>query len=34
LNGCVIALCSIAWIARRYAPTARRCLRVPPKETA
>ena len=34
LNGSVIALCIVAWIAMRYAPTARRCLRVQPKETA
>ena len=34
LNLSVIALCVVAWIAMRYAPTARRCLRIQPKETA
>jgi DoxX-like family len=34
LNVCVIALCIVAWIAMRFAPTARRCLRVQPKESA
>jgi uncharacterized membrane protein YphA (DoxX/SURF4 family) len=34
LNLCVIALCVVAWIAMQYAPTARRCVRVQPRETA
>ncbi|HXS12478.1 MAG TPA: DoxX-like family protein [Acidobacteriaceae bacterium] len=34
LNLSVIALCVVAWIAMRFVPTARRCLRVQPKETA
>jgi hypothetical protein len=34
LNVSVIVLCIVAWIAMRFAPTARRCLRVQPKETA
>ena len=34
LNVCVIVLCVIAWIAMPHVPTARRCLRVQPKERA
>lgn len=34
LNLCVIVVCLVAWIAVRFAPTARRCLRVQPKESA
>jgi hypothetical protein len=34
LNVCVIGLCIVAWIAMRFAPTARRCLRVQPRESA
>ena len=34
LNGSVMVLCIVAWIAMRYAPAARRCLRIQPKETA
>lgn len=34
LNGCVIALCVVAWIAVRYVPTAQNCARVQPKESA
>ena len=34
LNVSVIVLCSVAWIAMRFVPSARRCLRVQPKETA
>jgi hypothetical protein len=34
LNGCVITLCMIAWVAMPFVPTARRCLRTQPKEAA
>jgi hypothetical protein len=34
LNVSVIVLCVLAWIAMRFVPSARRCLRVQPKETA
>ncbi len=34
LNICVIVLCVVAWIAMRFVPTARRCLRIQPKDTA
>lgn len=34
LNVCVIALSIVAWIAVRFVPTASRCLRIQPKESA